>query len=248
MQRLAGRGFDRIPSAGSRPNSPTRSSQGGRAAGAVSCGRPASTANLAPVADVVPTALAPVNEPIGQLRRGYGPSPKVVAAKTAAFITGMDRADMATAVKHFPGLGRVRGNTDIARRCDRPEHAARRSGVARLPGERGRRRGHGDGLLGVYTRIDPERRAAFSPVIIDQLIRGDLGFDGVVISDDLAAAALQRLHAGRRAVGFVRAGGDLAIVGDPAEAATMTEALVAGPPTTRTSPSGSTRARPGCWP
>ena len=37
----------------------------------------------------------------------------VVARKTAAFVRGMEAAGVATAVKHFPGLGRVRGNTDF---------------------------------------------------------------------------------------------------------------------------------------
>jgi beta-N-acetylhexosaminidase len=43
-----------------------------------------------------------INRPIGQLRRGYGPSPRTVAAKVTAFSYGMDRAGIATAVKHFP--------------------------------------------------------------------------------------------------------------------------------------------------
>ena len=40
----------------------------------------------------------------------------------------------------------------------------------------------------VYSRIDPARPAAFSPTVITGLLRGDLGFDGVVVSDDLGAA------------------------------------------------------------
>ena len=48
------------------------------------------------------------------------------------------------------------------------------------------------------------------------MLRGDLGFDGVMISDDLAAAAMSDLSPAERATRFVGAGGDLAIVGDPA--------------------------------
>ena len=56
-----------------------------------------------------------MNQPIGQLRRGTGlhrrPWPKVTA-----FTEGMNQAGVATAVKHFPGLGGVRGNTDFMTR------------------------------------------------------------------------------------------------------------------------------------
>ena len=202
-----------------------RSSPGGRAGGAVSFGRPGIHANLAPVADVVPADLELLNAPIGQLGRGYGASPKVVAAKTSAFIEGMDRADVATAVKHFPGLGRVRGNTDFARRVT--DQTTRRND----PALRGFQASVDAGVDMVmlssayYSKIDPQHRAAFSPVIIDTLLRGDLDFDGVVISDDLSAAAMSDLTPGERATRFVRAGGDLAIIGDPAEAAATTGAL-----------------------
>lgn len=68
--------------------------------------------NLAPVADVVPADLLDVNQPIGVLRRGYGSDPATVKAKALAFIEGMHAVGIATALKHFPGLGQVRGNTD----------------------------------------------------------------------------------------------------------------------------------------
>ena len=58
------------------------------------------------------------------------------------------------------------------------------------------------------------------------MIRGDLGFSGVVISDDLSAAAVRDLPAARRAVSFVAAGGDLMIVADPASVLPMADALV----------------------
>ena len=42
-----------------------------------------------------------------------------------------------------------------------------------------------------YSKIDAEHRAAFSTMIMDEMLRKDLGFSGVVISDDLAAAAMR---------------------------------------------------------
>jgi beta-N-acetylhexosaminidase len=76
-----------------------------------------------------------------------------------------------------------------------------------------------------YTRIDPDHRAADSPMVIGQMLRGDLGFGGVVISDDLAAAAMEDLSPAERALKFVGAGGDLLIVGDPRLAGPMVAAL-----------------------
>ena len=119
-------------------------------------------ADLAPVADVVPTRLGSANEPIGRLHRGYGPSPKTVAAKVAAFTRGMDAAGVATAVKHFPGLGAVRGNTDFVRHVvDRTttRHDATLAGFAAGVHARA------DMVMvssAYYAEIDPGHRAAFS--------------------------------------------------------------------------------------
>ena len=116
VQRLKGSGFATIPSARVQ----AKQSDAELRRNAYHWGRQLKeagiNANLAPVADVVPMSMAWVNQPIGQLRRGYDSSPKKVAAKVTAFTEGMDRAGVATAVKHFPGLGRVRGNTDYVSR------------------------------------------------------------------------------------------------------------------------------------
>jgi beta-N-acetylhexosaminidase len=63
--------------------------------------------------------------------------------------------------------------------------------------------------LATYTRIDPDHLAAFSPVVM-RLLRSGLGFNGVIVSDDLGvAAAVASMPAGDRAVDFLDAGGDL---------------------------------------
>ena len=225
VQRLQGPGFDTIPSAVrqaalSDAELARRAEAWGEQLAAAGI-----DADLAPVADVVPQDLVPVNQPVGQLRRGYGSDPDVVADKVAAFTTGMDDAGVATAVKHFPGLGRVRGNTDTTR--DVVDETTTRDDAA-LRGFRAAVRAGVDMVMvssATYARIDGRRRAVFSPVVVDGMIRDDLGFDGVVISDDLAAVALQDVPAGQRVVRFVQAGGDLAIVGSAAEARTMAGAL-----------------------
>ena len=226
VQRLRGPGFSSIPSARAQAELSDRELVSRAASWARELQRAGIDADLAPVADVVPRRMESVNRPIGLLRRGYGPEPEVVAAKVASFVRGMDGAGIATAVKHFPGLGQVRGNTDFERRVvDRSttrrdeDLLAFRAGVAA-----------GVDMVMVssafYSRIDQDRPAAFSPVVIGQLIRADLGFGGVVISDDLAAQAFSDVRPAQRVLRFLRAGGDLAIVGDGELVDDMVSAIV----------------------
>src|SRR5262249_58656954 len=59
-----------------------------------------------------------------------------------------------------------------------------------------------------YSKIDPKNRAIFSPTVIQGMVRGDLGWSGVVITDDVGAAAeVASVPAGQRATRFVAAGG-----------------------------------------
>jgi beta-N-acetylhexosaminidase len=79
-----------------------------------------------------------------------------------------------------------------------------------------------------YTKIDPENRAIFSPTVIQGMVRGDLGWQGVVITDDVGAAAeVASVPAGSRATRFVAAGGDIVINAKAGLTATMVDALVA---------------------
>ena len=183
-------------------------------------------ADLAPVADVVPKNLQNRNQPVGVLRRGYGSDPSAVASHVSAFVRGMDDAGMATSLKHFPGLGRVLGNTDVTSQV--VDDTTTRRDPSLKPFAAGIDAGTDMVMVSsaFYPRIDRSRRAAFSPAVITGMLRGDLGFTGVVISDDLAAVAMQDVSPGQRMLRFVRAGGDLAIVGDPALAARMADALV----------------------
>jgi beta-N-acetylhexosaminidase len=225
VQRLKGPGFARIPSARVQ----AELSDTALRRNAFGWGRQLKEAgidaNLAPVADVVPMSMVWVNKPIGQLRRGYGPSPKRVAAKVAAFTEGMDRAGVATAVKHFPGLGRVRGNTDFVSRVvdtkTTREDAALAGFSAAIDA--------GTDMVMVssafYNKIDDDHRAAFSALIMEDMLRRDLGFSGVVISDDLATAAMRVVPPEERARRFIRAGGDLLIVGEARLATRMADAI-----------------------
>ena len=224
VQRLQGPGFAAIPAADEQATlgaaELTRRSTGwGR-----QLRRAGVDADLAPVADVVPAGRRHDNRPVGRLRRGYGSDHRDVAGAVSAFVAGMDAAGVATAVKHFPGLGRVRGNTDVDRNVTDTVTTADDPGFAGFAAVAGRV----DMVMVstvTYTRIDPDHRAVFSPAVL-RLIRADLGFTGVVVSDDLgAAAAVADVPPGQRATRFVAAGGDLVVDADPASAPAMARAI-----------------------
>lgn len=214
VQRLDGPGFSRIPSAQSQAKLSDRKLQARAERWGAELAAAGVNLDLAPVADVVPTANRYRNQPVGQLGRGYGSNPKQVSQKVAAFSAGLSAAGVAVAVKHFPGLGAVSGNTDFqARVVDRttsldsnllrPFRDAVRSGTPAVMISSAH-----------YQRIDPDRPAVFSSKVIDGL--RSWGFEGLVISDDLGVAkAVQQVPARNRAVRFVRAGGDVAISVSP---------------------------------
>ncbi|WP_324278110.1 glycoside hydrolase family 3 N-terminal domain-containing protein [Blastococcus brunescens] len=78
-----------------------------------------------------------------------------------------------------------------------------------------------------YPKIDPSAQAAFSPVVVTGLLRERLGFDGVVISDDLGnARAVLDLPPGERAVRFLAAGGTLVLTVDPDLVPEMIDAVL----------------------
>ena len=184
------------------------------------------TLNLSPVLDVVPSGRA--NEPIGRYDRGFANTPRRVKRTGTAFVRGHGRAGTAVSIKHFPGLGRATGNTDVTAdvidrltgrhdRFLRPFQAVIHQGGAAYVMMSSAR----------YTRLDASRPAAFSPLIVRGMLRRQLRFDGVVISDDLGnAVAVQHMPPGRRAVAFIRAGGDMALSVDAASATAMVDALI----------------------
>ncbi|WP_460889702.1 glycoside hydrolase family 3 N-terminal domain-containing protein [Promicromonospora xylanilytica] len=182
--------------------------------------------NLAPVLDLVPGETASSNAPVGVFGRNYGYSAESVIAHGNAFAQGQRDAGVQTSIKHFPGLGRVTGNTDdtagvtdTVTGADAPSVDVFHAGIE-----------SGSGLVmmssAVYTRIDPQAPAVFSPAAVG-LVR-ELGFDGVIISDDLSAAVqVASIPEGRRAVLAVGAGVDLVLASArPSAAPAMVDALV----------------------
>src|SRR3984957_12484154 len=227
IQQLSGPGFATMPSAleqGSWSLSTLRASATDwgtdlRAAGV--------NLDLAPVMDVVPQGSAASNAPIGALDREFGFDPVTNGEHGTAFIQGMAAAGVMTVAKHFPGLGRVAGNTDftpnvvdnVTTANDPYLNSFRAAIAAGVPMVMG--------ALATYTRIDPTALAVFSPVVM-RLLRDGLGFAGVIVSDDLGQAkAVQSIPAGTRAVSFLAAGGDLITSQDLGPAEQMAAAVLA---------------------
>jgi beta-N-acetylhexosaminidase len=145
--------------------------------------------NLAPVADVNSDPRNPV---IGV--RSFGADPARAARHVAAFTAAHERAGVATSVKHFPGHGDTAADSHLAlpvvdvplevlRTRDLPPFAA-----AIAAGARTVMTSH---IL--LPQVDPSGPATFSSRILGGLLREELGFDGVIVSDalDMAGASAQ---------------------------------------------------------
>ena len=227
VQHLTGPGFSTMPSALTQG---TWSTSALRSAAAV-WGRELRAAgvnfDLAPVMDVVPAGTAASNAPVGALDRQFGSTPSGNGAHGAAFIAGMASARVATAAKHFPGLGRVAGNTDFTANVvdtvttpNDPYLGSFQAAVdAGAPFVMV--------ALATYTQIDKSQLAVFSPTVM-KILRSSLGFRGAIMSDDLGdASAVQSIPAGSRAISFLTAGGDMITSQSLAPAQAMAAAVLA---------------------
>ena len=146
--------------------------------------------NLAPVVDLHSGG----NPIIGKYGRAYGSDPAVVAEYAAAFVEGHRRAGVGCTLKHFPGHGTSRGDShDGAVDITRSWSAAELQPFQRLV-----RSGHADAImLGHLYHAelsDGSEPVTLSRRAIEGLLRQRLGFDGVVVTDDLDMGAIRRRH------------------------------------------------------
>ena len=138
--------------------------------------------SFAPVVDVGHGNLA-----IGD--RAFSDDPQVVAEFTRAYVRGMHSVGMAATLKHFPGHGTVREDTHFDTAVDdRPLDAIRAHDL--VPFAAGIDAGADAVMLAhvVYPQVAPEP-AGYSPFWIDAILRREMGFRGVVFSDDIGMAA-----------------------------------------------------------
>ena len=138
--------------------------------------------SFAPVVDVGHGNLA-----IGD--RSFSEDPQVVAELTRAYVRGMHSVGMAATLKHFPGHGTVREDTHFDTAVDdRTLDQIRAHDL--MPFVAGIEAGADAVMLAhvVYPQVAPEP-AGYSPRWINDILRGEMGFRGVVFSDDIGMAA-----------------------------------------------------------
>ncbi len=160
--------------------------------------------------------------------RSFGEDPDLVARMGAAAVKGFEEAGVVSAAKHFPNHGSATSDSHVGLPVIR--HDGKRLRAHDLPPfEAAVDAGVPMVMVGhlVYPAIDPERPASLSEDAISML-RGDLGFDGVVVTDDLAmAGATGGGSVADAAVEAVAAGADLLIVSSsPQEQADAYDAVV----------------------
>lgn len=160
--------------------------------------------DCAPVLDV---ATADMTEAIGS--RAFASDPMLVASLAAAFAAGLLAGGVAPVVKHLPGHGRAVVDSHLALPVVRASVAALRAtdfvpamALAHLP--------FAMTAHVLYPALDADRPATTSRTVIAGTIRGELGVQGVLLSDDLAMQALAGEPADR-ALAALEAGCDLAL-------------------------------------
>lgn len=162
--------------------------------------------NFAPVVDL---NANPKNPAIGALDRAFSADAAVVGRDAAIEVGAHREHGVKTALKHFPGLGSASTNTDF--------------GVADVtttwrdieldPYRDLLGLGLVDVVMAAHVvngQIDPAAPASLSRATVTDLLRGQLGWDGVVVTDDLGAAAITEAFGFEDAIGLaLNAGNDL---------------------------------------
>jgi beta-N-acetylhexosaminidase len=228
VKRLPG-APSRSPAAIGRSNSASLAAATGRAT-AANLRRYLANVNLAPVLDV--------GRPGSYQRhtgRSYSGRSATVARLGSAFAGGLEHGGVASALKHFPGLGTVGGDEDATvqrvgsslrtlRRTDEPPFAAGIKAGARLVMT----------STALYPAFDRRRPALLSRAIVTGELRNRLAFGGVIVTDDLDVPALRSYGgAGRLAVAAAGAGNDLLLFcggggSGPAGASALGKAIGSG--------------------
>jgi beta-N-acetylhexosaminidase len=172
------------------------------------------TMDFAPVLDLKPKAKRnrfDLNTMIGE--RAISDNPALVTEIASAYVRGLQAAGVGATVKHFPGLGRVRGDThlvsaDLDAPVDELEASDWRPFKEVLANSKAELMiGH----VGL-TAVDPKRPASHSKAVIDGILRKQWNYQGVIITDDLVMGAVYGRNICTAVVEALNAGVDLLLV------------------------------------
>lgn len=175
--------------------------------------------SFAPVVD-----LGRGNRAIGD--RAFDAEPAIVADFTRAYVAGMHEAGMAATLKHFPGHGSVLEDTHFDDAVDpRPLEALQAEDL--VPFVAGIEAGAEAVMMAhvKYPAVAPEP-AGYAPRWIKQILRQDMGFSGVVFSDDIGMAAAESAGGIKARIdAHLEAGCDVVLVCAPALVADSLKAM-----------------------
>jgi len=169
--------------------------------------------DFAPVLDV---NVNPTNPVIGNLERSFSDNPDIVVSQAEAFIKGLHQYNIITAAKHFPGHGSSqadshKGLVDVTNTYQQKEL---------IPYEKLIKNNQLDLVMTAHivnTKIDPEYPATLSPLFLQNILRNQLKFQGVIVSDDMQMGAISQNYGfSESVVRAVIAGCDLLIISNNA--------------------------------
>jgi beta-N-acetylhexosaminidase len=146
-------------------------------------------------------------------RRAISDDPVVVADIARSYVDGLEASGVGAAVKHFPGLGRVRTDThhfnaDLDTPVDQLEASDWIPFRKVLAGTRGHL------MIGhvTLTSVDPDRAASHSRRVVDGIIRKKWNYQGIVMTDDLVMGAIYQRNVCAAVADALNAGVDLLLV------------------------------------
>ncbi len=162
--------------------------------------------NFAPVADVLTNPDCAV---IGD--RAYGEEPEVVARMAEAVAAGLAEGGVAACAKHFPGIGDMAPDPhEVLPACDLAPDTLRARELLAFRRLMANPPACVMVAHAVYTQIDPDAPASLSPRFLRDILRGEVGFGGVSITDDLDMGAIEGTAGA--ALRAVEAGADVALI------------------------------------
>jgi beta-N-acetylhexosaminidase len=170
------------------------------------------TVDLAPVVDLDDRSGPSSTNPDGL--RSFSINPATASAYGVAFMQGLRNVGVIPVVKHFPGIGHSTQNTDYGTAATRPLSELRTAGLkpfiaaiaARAPAVM---------ISNAYVPGLTTKPASVSRAIIHDLLRAQLGFNGLVLTDSLSAGAITAAGytVPQAAVAAIEAGADLVLFG-----------------------------------